>query len=40
MENWHIRKIEKKDNPAVAQLIRDIVEELNIPNRSLFRFNV
>ena len=31
MENWLIRKIEKKDNPAVAQLIRDVFEELNIP---------
>jgi putative acetyltransferase len=31
MENWLIRKIEKKDNQAVAQLIRDVFEELNIP---------
>jgi putative acetyltransferase len=31
MENWHIRKIEKKDNPEVAQLIRDVFDELNIP---------
>lgn len=31
MENWLIRKIEKKDNPAVAKLIRDVFEELNIP---------
>jgi putative acetyltransferase len=31
MENWIIRKIEKKDNPAVAQLIRDVFDELNIP---------
>lgn len=31
MENWIIRKIEKKDNQAVAQLIRAIFYELNIP---------
>lgn len=31
MENWIIRKIEKKDNQAVAQLIRDVFDELNIP---------
>ena len=31
MENWLIRKIEKKDNPAVAKLIRDVFEELHIP---------
>jgi putative acetyltransferase len=31
MENWLIRKIEKKDNPAVAQLIRTVFDELNIP---------
>ena len=31
MDTWHIRKIEKKDNPAVAQLIRAIFEELEIP---------
>lgn len=31
MENWIIRKIEKKDNEAVAQLIRDVFDELNIP---------
>ncbi len=31
MKNWLIRKIEKKDNPAVAQLIRDVFDELNIP---------
>lgn len=31
MENWVIRKIEKKDNPAVAQLIRAVFDELNIP---------
>ncbi len=31
MKNWLIRKIEKKDNPEVAQLIRDVFDELNIP---------
>jgi len=31
MENWIIRKIEKKDNPDVAQLIRAVFDELNIP---------
>lgn len=31
MENWIIRKIEKRDNPAVAQLIRAVFDELNIP---------
>jgi putative acetyltransferase len=31
MENWLIRKIEKKDNPEVAQLIRAVFDELNIP---------
>jgi hypothetical protein len=31
MENWHIRKIEKKDNAAVARLIRAVFDELNIP---------
>jgi putative acetyltransferase len=31
MENWHIRKIEQKDNQAVAKLIRNVFEELNIP---------
>ena len=31
MKNWNIRKIEKKDNEAVAQLIRAVFEELNIP---------
>ena len=31
MYNWHIRKIEKKDNAAVAQLIRAVFEELDIP---------
>ncbi len=31
MENWIIRKIEKKDNQAVAQLIRAVFDELNIP---------
>lgn len=30
MENWNIRKIEKKDNPAVARLIRSVFDELNI----------
>ncbi|MGO4821525.1 MULTISPECIES: GNAT family N-acetyltransferase [unclassified Flavobacterium] len=31
MENTIIRKIEKRDNPAVAQLIRSVFDELNIP---------
>ena len=31
MENWIIRMIEKKDNEAVAQLIRAVFDELNIP---------
>ena len=31
MENWIIRKIEKKDNREVAQLIRSIFDEMNIP---------
>lgn len=31
MENWIIRKIEKKDNQVVAQLIRAVFDELNIP---------
>jgi putative acetyltransferase len=31
MENWSIRKIEKKDNPAVAKIIRAVFDELNIP---------
>jgi putative acetyltransferase len=31
MENWIIRKIEKKDNQKVAQLIRAVFDELNIP---------
>lgn len=31
MENWIIRKIEKRDNQSVAQLIRAVFDELNIP---------
>lgn len=31
MENWIIRKIEKKDNQAVAKLIRAVFDELDIP---------
>ena len=31
MENWNIRKIEKKDNEAVARLISAVFDELNIP---------
>lgn len=31
MENWVIRKIEKKDNQDVAKLIRAVFDELNIP---------
>ena len=30
MENWIIRKIEKKDNPEVASLIRAVFDEMNI----------
>ncbi|WP_121338536.1 GNAT family N-acetyltransferase [Flavobacterium sp. 123] len=31
MEKFTIRKIEKKDNQSVAQLIRSVFDELNIP---------
>jgi putative acetyltransferase len=31
MENWIIRKIQKEDNQQVAQLIRNVFDELNIP---------
>lgn len=31
MENWVVRKIEKEDNQGVAQLIRAVFDELNIP---------
>ncbi|WP_369752419.1 GNAT family N-acetyltransferase [Flavobacterium sp. WC2409] len=31
MENWIIRKIEKRDNQSVAKLIRSVFDELNIP---------
>ncbi|HEY4616768.1 MAG TPA: GNAT family N-acetyltransferase [Flavobacterium sp.] len=31
MENWVIRKIEKRDNQAVAELIRAVFDEMNIP---------
>ncbi|MBF4470417.1 GNAT family N-acetyltransferase [Flavobacterium sp. HJJ] len=31
MYKWIIRKIQKEDNEAVAQLIRDVFDELNIP---------
>lgn len=31
MKNWIIRKIEKKDNQVVADLIRSVFDELNIP---------
>ncbi|MFB9076984.1 GNAT family N-acetyltransferase [Flavobacterium procerum] len=31
MENCTIRKIEKKDNQAVAQLIRSVFDEMEIP---------
>lgn len=31
MEKYHIRKIKKEDNPAVAQLIRAVFDEMNIP---------
>ena len=46
MENWIIQKIEKKDNQAIAQLIRAVFDELNIPEignslcRSIFGFDV
>ncbi|TDD94323.1 GNAT family N-acetyltransferase [Flavobacterium cellulosilyticum] len=31
MENWVIRKIEEKDSQDVAQVIRAVFDELNIP---------
>lgn len=31
MNNWIIRKIQKSDNQQVAQLIRAVFDELNIP---------
>ncbi|WP_166925388.1 GNAT family N-acetyltransferase [Flavobacterium poyangense] len=31
MENWNIRKIEKKDNQEVAKLIRSVFDEMEIP---------
>lgn len=31
MENWVIRKIEKRDNQQVAALIRAVFDEMNIP---------
>ncbi|WP_456313371.1 GNAT family N-acetyltransferase [Pseudomonas shirazensis] len=31
MENWIIRKIQKQDNQAVAQLIRSVFDEMEIP---------
>jgi putative acetyltransferase len=31
MKNWVVRRIEKKDNQAVAELIRAVFDELNIP---------
>jgi len=31
MENWVIRTIEKEDNQAVAQLIRSVFDEMEIP---------
>jgi putative acetyltransferase len=31
MENWVIRKIESHDNQAVAELIRSVFDELEIP---------
>ncbi|WP_348798827.1 GNAT family N-acetyltransferase [Flavobacterium adhaerens] len=31
MNNWSIRKIQKEDNQQVAQLIRSVFDELNIP---------
>jgi hypothetical protein len=43
MENWIIRKIEKRDNAAVAQLIRAVFDELKIKSflcRSLSGLNV
>ena len=31
MENWVIRAIKKEDNQAVAQLIRSVFDEMEIP---------
>lgn len=31
MENWIIREIKKEDNQAVAQLIRSVFDEMEIP---------
>ncbi|MBS7233339.1 GNAT family N-acetyltransferase [Flavobacterium psychroterrae] len=31
MENWIIRRIKKEDNQAVAQLIRSVFDEMEIP---------
>ena len=31
MENWTIREINKEDNQAVAQLIRSVFDEMEIP---------
>lgn len=31
MENYNIRKINKEDNQAVAQLIRAVFDEMDIP---------
>ena len=31
MENWIIRQIKKEDNQAVAQLIRSVFDEMEIP---------
>ena len=31
MENWIIRRIKKEDNEAVAQLIRSVFDEMEIP---------
>lgn len=31
MENWVIRKIKKEDNQEVAQLIRSVFDEMEIP---------
>ena len=31
MENWIIRTIKKEDNQSVAQLIRSVFDEMEIP---------
>jgi hypothetical protein len=38
MENWIIRKIEKKITKQLVQLIRAVFDELNIPVRPMKMF--